>query len=149
MFKKIGSTTKSTKIHTYYQANSNKINTPGASPRASLAFLVPRKRGIAVFLIFQHRYKRSLLFVVTASQRVVDEERIVGEVASEEAAGFFGESVEPFDAEFLDDRRGLGDFTGVEGGRSFQAAVYSFQNWDGGLFLTSSLKISSSVTLNA
>jgi hypothetical protein len=62
---------------------------------------------------------------------------------------FFAEAVEPFDSEFLDDRRGLVYFSGVEGGRSFQAAVFSFQNWDGGLLSASSLKISSSVTLNA
>ena len=49
------------------------------------------------------------------AQQVIEEERVIGEVAFEEAAGFHGETVGPFEAEFLEERRGLFDLAGVEG----------------------------------
>ena len=37
--------------------------------------------------------------------QMIEEERVVGEVAFEEAAGFHGEAVGPFEAEALEDGR--------------------------------------------
>ncbi len=56
-------------------------------------------------------------------QGVVKEERVVSEIAFEEAAGFGEESKEPFQAEFLEGERGLFDFAGVEGEGGADAEV--------------------------
>ena len=48
-------------------------------------------------------------------EEMIEEERVVGEVAFEEAAGFHGEAVGPFEAEALEDGRGLFHLSGVEG----------------------------------
>ena len=56
-------------------------------------------------------------------QGVIEKERVVGEVAFEEAAGFGDEAEEPFEAEFLEGRRGLFDFAGVEGEGGADAEV--------------------------
>jgi hypothetical protein len=48
-------------------------------------------------------------------KQVIEEKRVVGEVAFEEAAGFHGEAVGPFEAEFLEGGGRLFDLAGVEG----------------------------------
>jgi len=49
------------------------------------------------------------------AEQLIEEERVVGEVAFEEAAGFHGEAGGPLEAEALEDGRGPLHLAGVEG----------------------------------
>lgn len=57
------------------------------------------------------------------TQRIVEKERVVGEVALEEAARFFAEAVEPFDAVFLHPVGGLFHLASVKSEGSTDAEV--------------------------
>jgi hypothetical protein len=59
------------------------------------------------------------------AQEVIEEEGVVGEVAFEKAAGFHGGAIGPFEAEALQDGRGLSDLAGMEGEGGADAEIDS------------------------